>query len=226
LKNIFKFVPDEVPEDLGYGVKTIPEEIANIVSHGIGLLLFLIGSPLLIYKAATSSVDYYLIGCAIFCTSLLMVYASSTIYHSTFRAQTKRRMRIVDHVSIYFLITGSFTPFLLITIQSKSGDWVLITLWVMVIVGSIFKLFYTHKFKTASTLAYVLMGTVSFFFLEPLEQNLPDLSYLFLQIGIYSYLIGVPFYLWRKLYFNHLVWHIFVLGGSVSHFLAVWYMVR
>lgn len=225
LSKIFKFVPDKVPKDLGYGVKTITEEIANIVSHGTGLLLFLVGSPLLLYKAATSGVEHYLIGCVIFCISLLMVYTSSTIYHSTFRALAKRRMRILDHVSIYFLIAGSFTPFLLITIHSKLGDWALITLWSMVLIGSVFKLFYTHKFKLASTLAYVSMGTISFFFLEPLERDLPELSYLFLQIGLYSYLIGVPFYLWRKLYFNHLIWHLFVLCGSITHFIAVWLML-
>lgn len=225
MSKLFKFVPDEVPKDLGYGVKTIPEEIANIVSHGVGLLLFVVASPLLIYKAAISNVDYYLLGSIIFCISLLMVYTSSTVYHCTFRDYAKRRMRIVDHVSIYFLIAGSFTPFLLITIQSKSGDWALITLWSMVLIGSVFKLFFTHKFKVASTIAYVLMGAISFLFLEPLEQNLPDLSYSFLQIGLYSYLIGVPFYLWRKLYFNHLIWHIFVLIGSLTHFIAVWLMV-
>lgn len=225
LQKLFKFVPDEVPENLRYGIKSIPEEIANMVSHGAGLLFFIIGIPLLIYKSVNSEIEGYFFGNLIFGVSLLMVYTSSTVYHSVFRLKIKRRLRIFDHISIYFLIAGSFTPFLLVYVRTETGNWVLISLWTMVLIGSIFKLFYTHKFKLVSTLAYVAMGALALFVLEPLRQNLPESSYLFLQIGLASYLVGVPFYLWKRLYHNHLIWHIFVLGGSLSHFIAAWMMV-
>lgn len=225
MSKLFKFVPDEIPENLRYGIKSIPEEVANMVSHGVGFVLFVICSPFLIYKAATSNVDNYSLGCVIFCVSLLMVYTSSTVYHSVFWLKAKRRLRVLDHISIYFLIAGSFTPFLLVYVRSTTGNWVLTALWSMVLIGSVFKLFYTHKFKLVSTLAYVGMGALALLVIEPLRQNLPESSYLFLQIGLVSYVVGVPFYLWKGLYHNHLIWHIFVLGGSLSHFIAIWLMV-
>ena len=193
LQKLFKFVPDEVPENLRYGIKSIPEEVANMVSHGIGLVIFLIGSPFLVYQALVSDVDNYTLGTVIFCVSLLMVYISSTVYHSVFRLKIKRSLRIFDHISIYFLIAGSFTPFLLVYVQTQIGSLVLTSLWTMVLVGSVFKLFYTHKFKLISTLAYVGMGALALVVIEPLRLTLPEISYTFLQIGLGSYLLGVPF---------------------------------
>lgn len=225
LQKLFKFVPDEVPENLRYGIKSMPEEIANMVSHGVGLIFFLLGIPFLLYKSVNSGVDGYLLGNLIFGLSLLMVYTSSTVYHSVFRVRIKQRLRVFDHISIYFLIAGSFTPFLLVYVRTETGNWVLISLWTMVLVGSIFKLFYTHKFKLVSTLAYVSMGALALVVIEPLRLSLPETSHLFLKIGLGSYLLGVPFYLWKRLYHNHLIWHIFVLCGSLSHFIAAWLMV-
>lgn len=226
MRKLFKFVPDAVPENLRYGIKSIPEEIANMVSHGVGLIFFLLASPFLIYKTLVSGVAYYTLGSAVFAVSLLMVYTSSTVYHSVFRLKAKRRLRVFDHISIYFLIAGSFTPFLLVFVRNESGKFVLITLWAMVLIGSVFKLFFTHKFKIVSTLAYVGMGALALLVIEPLRLGLPELSYIFLKIGLASYLIGVPFYLWKQLYFNHFIWHVFVLGGSLSHFIAAWLMVE
>lgn len=225
MSKLFKFVPDEVPENLRYGIKSIPEEVANMVSHGVGAVFFLVGTPPMLHKSATSGTDGYFLGTLIFSISLLMVYASSTVYHSVFRLKIKRRLRVLDHVSIYFLIAGSFTPFLLVYVPSETGKWVLNILWTMVAVGSVFKLFYTHKFKLISTLAYISMGALALIVIEPLQQNLPELSYRFLQLGLGSYVIGVPFYLMKSLYFNHLIWHIFVFLGSFLHFLAIWWMV-
>lgn len=225
MRKLFPFIPAAVPDDLKYGIKSINEEIANMLSHGVGFVLFLIGAPLLLYKSIHSDTQGYLIGSMVFCFSLLMVYTSSTIYHSVYKVKLRRKLRVFDHISIYFLIAGSFTPFLLVTVQSETGKWVLITQWLMVLIGSVFKFFFTHKFKLISTLAYVGMGALSLFVIEPLRLALPLTSYQFLQVGLFSYLFGVPFYLWGKLPFNHLIWHLFVLAGSVSHFVAVWLMI-
>ena len=203
----------------------VKAEVANSLTHGIGIILGIIGIPVLMALALRSDSLPALFGAGIYALSFLMVFTSSTLYHACFRADIKPILQVLDHISIYFLIAGSFTPFLLVYVQSESGSWVLISLWVMVTIGSVFKLFYTHKFKLISTLAYVGMGALSLFVIEPLQHNLPETSYIFLQVGLGSYLLGVPFYLWKSLYHNHLIWHVFVLGGSISHFVAAWLMI-
>lgn len=196
-----------------------------MLSHGFGLVFFLTASPFLIFRAVQVDIDGYAFGSLVFCFSLLMVYTSSTIYHSVYKLKLKKPLRVFDHISIYFLIAGSFTPFIFLAVPSEIGKWVLITQWTMVAIGTVFKLFFTHTFKLISTLTYVGMGAMSLFVIEPLRLALPASSYQFLQLGLFSYLLGVPFYLWGKLPYNHLIWHVFVLGGSVSHFIAVWLML-
>ena len=216
-------IPKEVPEELKPLIKSIPEEIANMVSHGLGILFFLVSIPLLLLRVQNDG--WLLLGSAIFSVSLLMVYFSSTIYHSVYKLYLKRRLRVFDHISIYFLIAGSFTPFILAHIQTTLGWSLLGIIWLMVLIGGVFKYFFTHRFNVVSTLAYVGMGGMAVFIITPLRENLSDQSLLWLATGGISYLIGVPFYLWKGLKFNHLIWHIFVLGGSISHFMAVWFLV-
>lgn len=216
-------LPEGVPEELKPLIKSIPEEIANMVSHGLGALFFVVGVPLLLFQVKDNF--WLLLGCVIFGISLLMVYFSSTIYHSVYRLFLKRRLRVFDHISIYFLIAGSFTPFILVHIQTTLGWTILGVIWLMVLIGGVFKYFYTHRFNVISTLAYVGMGCMALFLITPLSENLPEKSLSWLAAGGVSYLLGVPFYLWKKLKFNHLIWHVFVLGGSVSHYLAVWFLI-
>lgn len=225
MKKLFKFIPDTIPENLHHSIKSIPEEYANMISHGAGLMLFIVGLPFLLYKSIASGVGGYTTGNLVFGISLLMVYSASTLYHSVFRLRLRSRLRTFDHISIYFLIAGSFTPFLLVYLRSERGTLVLITLWLMVLIGSVFKFFFTDRVKLVSTMAYVGMAGMALFVIEPLSLVLPEISYSLLKLGMISYLIGVPFYLWQRLYFNHLIWHLFVLGGSVSHFLAIWYLI-
>jgi hemolysin III len=194
-----------------------------MISHGIGALFFLISTPALILRPAG---NYWLsLGTVVFSISLLMVYFSSTIYHSAYKFYLKRRLRVFDHVSIYFLIAGSFTPFILVHIQTTLGWSLLGIIWLMVLIGGVFKYFFTHRFNVVSTLAYVGMGGMALFLITPLSENLPGKSLSWLAAGGFSYLLGVPFYLWKNLKFNHLIWHVFVLGGSVSHYLAVWFLI-
>ncbi len=216
-------IPKEVPEELKPLIKSIPEEIANMISHGLGVLFFLIGIPLLLLRVQTDG--WLTLGSVIFSISLLMVYFSSTIYHSVYKLYLKRRLRVFDHISIYFLIAGSFTPFVLKHVQTTLGWSILGLIWLMVLIGGIFKYFFTHKFNVVSTLAYVGMGGMAIFIITPLSENLTDSSLHWLALGGISYLAGVPFYLWKRLYMNHFIWHVFVLIGSVSHFMAVWHLV-
>lgn len=200
------------------------EEIANMVSHGIGFIIFTFTCPLLFIKANQSELKNYLLSSIIFGISLLMVYTSSTLYHSVYKLKLRIGLRIFDHISIYFLIAGSFTPFILVLLKSETGYWVLGILWTAVLVGSIFKYFFTHKYNLISTLAYVAMGAMALFVIQPLHEVLSEKSFSFLVLGLASYLVGVPFYLWKKLYHNHFIWHIFVLGGSICHYLAIYFI--
>lgn len=220
--SLFTFVPKVVPTELKGLIKSIPEEKANFISHGIGLLIFLFGVPLLVFKASSSEDFWAIIGNLIFGVSLLMVYTSSTLYHGVFKLELRKKLRVIDHICIYFLIAGSFSPFILVYLQTETGYLVFAILWFMVLVGSVFKYFFTHRFNLVATLAYVAMGCMAFFILEPLTKAIPAISTNWLIFGGLSYTIGVVFYLWKKLKYNHFIWHVFVLMGSIAHFLAAW----
>jgi len=196
-----------------------------MLSHGFGVVLFLVGGPVLIYYVWAAGHDWLLYGTIIFWISLVMLYSASTLYHSSYEAERRRRFRIMDHISIYFLIAGSYTPFIFHYFRDKRGWAILGTLWVMTVLGSIFKLYFTHKYKKASTLVYVIMGWLAILIINPILETLPANAVACILIGGASYTIGVVFYLWNNLFMNHFIWHLFVLGGSISHFLAVYYCV-
>ena len=214
-------LPNKIPEHLDVDIKSIPEERANMISHGLGLILFLIAVPILTYYTVSTGVTEYWIGSLLFGISLIMVYMASTLYHSSYNANFRRKFKIFDHVSIYFLIAGSYSPFILTHLNTVSGWSIFIVLWSMVLIGSIVKLWFVDQFKLISTLAYLVMGWLVLFIIKPLFLALPALSFAMIVVGGVFYTVGVYFYLNKKLKFNHLIWHLFVLGGSVSHFIAV-----
>lgn len=194
-----------------------------MISHGLGLILFLCLSPLLItYSSETGNNGYYY-GCLIFLFSLLMVYTSSTLYHSVYEESVRKKLRIFDHISIYFLIAGSYSPFIFVHVNSMRGYIMLGVLWTIVLVGSIFKYFYVNKYNLLSTIGYILMGLLAVFIIKPIYQGVDPISFNFLLLGGAFYLVGTVFYLWESLFHNHLIWHLFVLAGSFSHFMAIYY---
>lgn len=223
--HFFRF-PGSIPENLSFDIKSVHEEVANMISHAIGWFLVLIFSPILLYFAYLNSKEYSLLGVGVFCFSLLMVYTSSTLYHSAYKLSLRRNLRIFDHISIYFLIAGSYTPYILIYLRTERGFTILAVLWGMAFVGSIFKLFFTHKFKVLSTIAYMAMGWMAIFIYKPLALNIPLDSMLWIKISGAFYSVGTIFYLWRSLLHNHFIWHLFVLGGSISSFVSVLYLVK
>lgn len=218
------YSPKEVPEQLKIDIKSIPEERANMVSHAIGLLIFLVAIPLLIrYTFKTGNFEYFL-GTLIYGLSVVMLYSSSTLYHSSYRVIRRKRLRIFDHISIYFLIAGSYTPFILTHIRTTGGMTIFIILWSMVLIGSIVKLKYVHKFKFISTMAYLVMGWLALFIIKPLYLELPRASFYWIVAGGLFYTSGAYFYMKESLKYNHLIWHLFVLAGSIAHFIAVCYL--
>ncbi len=223
---MYLFKPQRsIPHNVKNDIKSIPEELANQISHGIGWVMVLIASPFLLFLAAKSDIKYAFISVFIYCFSLLMVYTSSTLYHSAYQLSLRRKLRIFDHISIYFLIAGSYTPYILMYLRTDKGYTVLAILWTMTFVGSIFKLFLTHKFKLASTLAYLVMGWMAIFIFEPLEKNIPLASMLWIKIGGAFYSSGIVFYLWKSLKQNHLIWHLFVMAGSIAHFISMYFLI-
>lgn len=218
---MFKFIPDTISEDHNSEIKTIEEEKWNMISHGIGLLLFILCTPYLVYRASQNLDLSGVVGVGLFCFSLIMLYSASTFYHSVYREKLRARLRVFDHVSIYFLIAGSYSPFVLAVINTDEGYMVLMTLWTMTFVGSILKLFYTHRFNLLSTLIYLFMGWMAIFIIEPITQLVPPYSLIWIMVGGAFYTLGVVFYLWDRLKYNHVIWHFFVLGGSISHVIAV-----
>ena len=198
------------------------EEKLNIWSHAFGLLLSLIAFPFLFVKAFQFSGFLKPISFIIYGTSLIILYAASTFYHAAKNAIKRRRLNIFDHAAIYVLIAGSYTPYCLVALDSTLGNYMVIFVWLFALVGIILKLFFTGKFNIISTAMYLLMGWQVVFFIKPLMENLSSYSLNLLFLGGVFYSIGAILYVIKKLSYNHAIFHLFVLLGSISHFLSVY----
>jgi hemolysin III len=208
-------------------IRMIPrEERANAFTHGLGVLLCLIAVPILIYEGSSSSNLYQLIGLGAFGTSMLMVYLSSTIYHSVSSPPLKNLWHRIDHISIYFLIAGTHTPFLLYFSFGNQSRYFLYALWGMVALGVLYKLLYFGRLKLLSVFYYVIMGWMAIFTIPPMLQAMEGEILFWIFTGGIFYSIGVVFFLWEKLPYHHAIWHLFVLAGSAGHFFAMWLMVK
>ena len=200
---------------------TRAEEWANSITHGVGALLSVVGLSALIILVVPQSEINLLIGCSIFGISLVIMYTASTLYHSVRSPRLKHILRIVDHSAIYLLIAGTYTPFVLLYFD---GGWVWTLLcleWGIAVVGIILKLFFTGRFGIASTIAYIVMGWLVVVGMKPLLVSAPMGSVILLAAGGLLYTGGVVFFAWSRLPFNHAIWHLFVLGGSICQFLAL-----
>jgi len=204
---------------------SIGEEIANGVTHGIGMLLGVAGLAILVGFAAVYGDAWHVTACSIFGFTLIMMYSASTLYHSIQIPRIKRLLRVFDHVSIYFLIAGTYTPFALVNLREDWG-WLLFgVVWGLAAIGSIVKLFFTGRFDLISTLAYVLMGWAALFAIRPMLDNVEFGGMVLLVAGGLAYTLGVIFYVWDRLPYNHAIWHVFVLMGSILHYFAVLFYV-
>jgi hemolysin III len=200
------------------------EEKLNIWSHAFGLLLSVIAFPFLVLKAlnfdgflkTTSFIAYGI--------SLIILYAASTFYHAATIPKKRRRLNILDHAAIYVLIAGSYTPFSLVALDANLGLYLFAFVWIFALVGVILKLFFTGRFNKLSTVMYLLMGWQVVFFISPLMKSLSSFSLNFLFIGGVFYSIGAVLYLIKRLPYNHAIFHLFVLLGSFSHFLSIYYL--
>lgn len=201
---------------------TTGEEIANAITHGIGALLAVVGAVLLIVFSSMSGDVYKIISYTIFGITLVLLYLGSTLYHSIPNKKAKRVFRIIDHSSIYLLIAGTYTPYVLVCLRdNKKAMGILIMIWIFTILGIVFKSMFINRFEKLSTFIYIFMGWAVVFVVKDLWIAVPHMAILWLVIGGLFYTLGCIFFVWDRMPYNHAIWHLFVIGGSMSHFFSV-----
>ena len=200
---------------------TLGEEIANSVTHGVGALLSLVGTAILLYRAARYGTTLHVVSFAVYGSCLFLLHLSSTLYHALRPPRAKRVFRVFDHCSIYLLIAGTYTPFLLLSLWGRWGLTLLIAIWTLAIAGIVFKSLFIGRLQRASVLLYVLMGWMIVVAAREAWVRVPHAAIGFVAAGGLLYTLGVAFYAWKALPYNHAVWHLFVLGGSVCHYAAI-----
>ena len=201
------------------------EELANVITHGVGLALSIAGLVVLLILAAMHGGPRLIVSCAIYGSTLVCLYAASTLYHGIPSPRRKRALRIFDHSAIYLLIAGTYTPFLLVNLRGGWGWSLFGIVWGLAMAGILFKFLFVDRFSFFSTLLYLLMGWLVLIALKPLLASVPSTGLRWLFAGGLLYSLGVVFYAWKNLPFNHVIWHLFVLAASTCHYLAVLYSV-
>ncbi len=206
------------------GIEYRNEEKLNAISHGIGALLSIMGMLLLLLKNSEKS-EYATTSIVIYSISLIAMMLVSAFYHASNKQKTKRVLRILDHINIYFLIAGTYTPVALITLINGNGWTIFYTVWAIAALGTLFKIFYTGKLEFLSLLLYIAMGWLIVLDFENLLDYTPSLGIKLLFLGGAFYTLGIVFYALRKIPYNHFIWHLFVLGGAISHWLMIYLCV-
>ncbi|MDC6367093.1 MULTISPECIES: PAQR family membrane homeostasis protein TrhA [Flavobacteriaceae] len=196
------------------------EERWNAYSHAIGIVLALIGSIFLLQKEL-SATPFLLGSIIVYSISLILLFSASTVYHAVGNPKLKKKLRILDHISIYYLIAGTYTPVCL-TVLSDSKGWLLFYLvWGIALFGTVLKLFFTGKFEVFSLVLYGVMGWIIVIDLPYLIGHMSSKGLFYLSLGGAFYTIGILFYAIKRIPYNHLIWHFFVLGGAISHWLMI-----
>ncbi len=201
------------------------EEFWNVLTHATGLVLSFVALFLLVIFSSLYKSVWYIVSYSIYGASLVILYAASTSYHAVKNPELKLKLNVFDHAAIYVLIAGTYTPFTLITLRGPWGWSLFGVIWGLAILGIVFKLFYTGRFDKLSTAIYVLMGWLILIAVYPLIVNLPTSGLLWLLAGGLFYTVGAVFYLKNSMPYNHAIFHVFVLLGSISHFIAVFFYV-
>ncbi|MCJ7500320.1 hemolysin III family protein [bacterium] len=200
---------------------SLAEEVASSVTHGLGVVLSITALIILTTLAARSGDAWRVVSFSVYGSTLIMMYLASALYHSFQKPGVKKVLRYLDHSAIYLLIAGTYTPFTLVSLRGPWG-WTLFGLiWGLAAVGLLMTIMGAGRSRILASLVYIGMGWLVVIAIKPLLETIPSGGITWLVAGGLSYTLGVVFYVWKKLPFNHAIWHLFVLGGSVCHFIAI-----
>ncbi|EPG0370224.1 PAQR family membrane homeostasis protein TrhA [Photobacterium damselae] len=208
----------------GYSVK---EEIANSVSHGLGMIFGIVGLVLLLVQAVNAKADALsIVSLSIYGGSMILLYLASTLYHAIPFERAKRALKTFDHCAIFLLIAGTYTPFLLISLRTPLAITLMVIIWLLALMGIAAKIVFVYRFKKLSIITYLTMGWLSLIAIYQLAMALSTGGLVLLALGGLIYSIGVVFYVNKRIPYNHAIWHLFVLGGSICHFCAIYFYVK
>ena len=203
---------------------SIGEEIANSISHGLGLILALIALPVLVLSAIEIGSTQFIVGAAVFGATMVLLYLASTLYHSVTHHETKRVCRLFDHSAIFLLIAGTYTPFTLGVLRGAWGWTLLAIVWCLAIAGIVIKALPRTRHSWVSMVLYLVMGWLAIVAVKPIWELVPVPGIVLILAGGVAYTGGLAFFAARSLRYAHFIWHLFVLAGTTCHFFAVlWY---
>jgi hemolysin III len=202
---------------------TRAEERLNVISHGAGLFLSVIGLFFLVIKSCLYGTVWHIVSFSIFGVSMVVLYTASTVYHASKDLERRKRLNVFDHTSIYLLIAGSYTPFTLISLHGPWGWSIFGVVWGIAITGIILKLFFTGRFNLISTIGYVIMGWIVIIAMKQLVNSISAPGLFWLFAGGFFYTIGAVLYMFKKMPYNHATFHFFVLAGTMCHFIMIYF---
>lgn len=204
--------------------QSLGEEIANSISHGLGLVAAIVGTPFLILSAIDYADVSFVVGVSIFSATMILLYLASTLYHAMPRGKAKYVFRVIDHSAVYLLIAGTYTPFMLGVLEGAWGWSLLAAVWTLALIGVGLKAFGKASHPAISTTLYVVLGWLILIVIKPLVSLMEPNGLLLLVLGGVLYTLGVVFFVIdSRLRYGHLVWHLFVVGGTVCHYFAIFY---
>ncbi|QFU22624.1 hemolysin III family protein [Shewanella eurypsychrophilus] len=201
---------------------TEKEEWANSISHGLGVIAGILALIFSFIKGQDSLNSVQLFGVIIYCSSIILLFTCSTLYHWVSSPEWKHKLKIADHCAIYFLIAGTYTPLMLIALSGFKANVILISIWSLAFGGVLFKTLFINRFKKFSVVLYLVMGWLCATVMSELTQSMSTLGFQLLLWGGIFYSFGVIFYVGKRIPYNHAIWHLFVLAGAVSHFFCVY----
>ncbi|OBS98952.1 hemolysin III family protein [Vibrio tasmaniensis] len=202
------------------------EERANAITHGLGVVLGVVGLILLLIRAFDYQADMLTItSMTVYGSSIILLFLASTLYHSITTEKTKRLLKTLDHCAIYLLIAGSYTPFLLVGLRTPLAMGLMAVIWGIALVGIIMKIAFVYRFKRLSLFIYLAMGWLSLIVVYQLAMNIDLGGLVLLAVGGVIYSLGVIFYVAKRIPYNHAIWHLFVLAGCACHFFAIYLYV-
>ncbi len=205
---------------------TLAEEIIHAVSHGAGVILSIAGLSWMLYLSIEASDPWRIVASCIYGASLISLFLASTLYHGLHASPRRHLFKLFDHCSIYLLIAGTYTPFLLVAMRTDTGWWLFGVIWSLATAGILTKLWFRHRYPRFSLISYLLMGWLIVIATPEVADAIGANGMAWLIAGGVCYTVGALFYKAKRLSFNHAIWHFFVLAGAVSHFLAVvWYVL-